>query len=213
MTAPGELGEVLREAQQLGFIGGTDLEAHVRHAEGFAAAIEARAVPATGMDLGSGGGLPGLVLAARWPSCDWWLLDASERRTSFLTGAVERLGWSGRVGILRGRAEELGHDPQWRGRMDVVTARSFGPPAVTAECGAGFLRPGGWLVVSDPPPSRSAPVAERWPAAGLAELGLEVAASAGSDSPTVQLCVLQQARPCPNRYPRRVGVPTKRPLF
>ena len=143
-----------------------------------------------------------------WPDSRWVLVDAGERRVAFLGAAVVALGLEERVSVVEGRAEELARRADLRGRFDLVVARGFGPPAVTAECGAGFLVVGGRMVVSEPPGGRPA----RWPVSGLARLGLEpepVACEAGGTS----YQVLRQATPCPDRYPRRVGIPAKRPLF
>ena len=99
--------------------------------------------PARWLDLGSGGGLPGLVLAQHWPDTPAVLLDASERRTAFLSEAVLELGWADRVHVVRARAEEAGSvHSGFRAGFDVVWARSFGSPPVTAECAAPFLKPG-----------------------------------------------------------------------
>jgi 16S rRNA (guanine527-N7)-methyltransferase len=65
---------------------------------------------------------------------------------------------------------------------------------------------GGVLVVSEPPGSQG----ERWPAAGLAELGLVRVETVDADA---RFQVLRQAEVCPDRFPRRVGVPARRPLF
>jgi len=145
--------------------------------------------------------VPGLVLALTWPASAWTFVDAGERRCRFLVEAAETLSLAGRVHIAQGRAEELGRDPALRGHADLVTARSFGPPGVTAECGSPFLAVGGRLLVSEPPVS-----AARWPEE-VATLGLRVGEQIGG----VQ--VLEQAAPCPERFPRRTGVPAKRPLF
>lgn len=177
---------------------------HVDHADGFIRAWDAPP-PARAVDLGSGGGVPGLVLAERWPGCSILLVDASERRTAFLRSAVVRLAFP-HVAVRRDRAEAIGRDPAVRGTADLVVARGFGPPAVTAECAAPLLRVGGRLVVSDPPD----PAADRWSNAGLRALGF---------GPPRQVrvpeafTVVEQAQPCPDRFPRRVGIPGKRPLF
>ena len=162
--------------------------------------------PPLALDLGSGGGVPGLPLALAWPLTEWVLVDAGERRAEFLGQAVAELGLGERVGVVRRRAEELGRDPAQRGRYPLVTARSFGSPAVTAECAAPLLAIGGRLIVSEPPLATG----HRWPAAALAGLGLEperlIRLQAGYQ-------VLRQVAPCPERFPRRSGVPAKRPLF
>lgn len=209
------LAELLREAQTLGFVGPGPVEPHLHHAEAFASAVSDP--PERAVDLGSGAGLPGLVLAGRWPSSSWRLVESNQRRAGFLSAAIDRLGLADRVVVDPRRAEEVGRDLQVRGQSDLVVARSFGPPAVVAECGAPLLTVGGQLVVSEPP--RDDP--GRWPAAGVAELGLlveppesspgAVTESAGGAAPrTVRLRLV---RPCPERFPRRVGVPGKRLLF
>ncbi len=171
------------------------------------------------MDLGSGGGVPGLVLAERWPAAGAVLLDANQRRARFLAEHVGSLGWEERVTVACLRAEEAGRDPAYRGCLPVVTARSFGVPAVVAECGAPLLQVGGILVVSEPPVGRrphpggdEAEVGHpgRWPLEALAELGLRPLAF---ESGRFSYQVLLQEAPCPPRYPRRTGVPEKRPLY
>lgn len=88
-----------------------------------------------------------------------------------------------------------------------MVARLFGPSAVTAECAAPLLETGGVLIVSEPPTE----AVGRWSSSGLAELGLAwvtvVAGEAG------RFAVLRQVEPCPERFPRRTGIPAKRPLF
>jgi 16S rRNA (guanine527-N7)-methyltransferase len=206
------LTEVLERSRGLGFLGPGSVRLHVDHATGFAAGIEP--APAHFLDLGSGGGVPGLVLARRWPESRAVLLDARDRRCGFLREAVRDLGLAERVVVVWARAEEAGHRDYLRGAFDLVVARGFGPPAVTAECGAPFLRVGGTLAVSEPPVDGDAegPLAAsgRWAAAGLARLGLAVGRS-WTDGYRYQ--ALDQVEPCPSRYARNPGVPAKRPLF
>ncbi len=161
--------------------------------------------PRRALDLGSGGGLPGLPLALRFPTSEWLLLDGSVTRAEFLREAVGRLSLSERVAVRAQRAEEAGRT-DLRGRFDLVTARSFGPPAVTAECAAPFLIAGGLLLVAEPPGSGG----ERWPADGLARLGLVLVRTVAEPS---AVALLRQETACPPGYPRRTGVPAKRPLF
>ncbi len=207
----GQLEALLGESQQQGFIGPVDLAVHIQHAQGFAAAIPEAEVPGRVLDLGSGGGLPALVLADRWTSTSFWLVEASQRKAGFLARAVEELGWAGRVVTLHGRAEDFGLQADLRASVDLVTARGFGPPGVTAECAAPFLRVGGRLVVSEPPRDDVAEQLSRWPVDGLQGLGMvgqqAVVASGG------HFAVLGQVAVCSDRYPRRVGIPAKRPLF
>lgn len=198
MTAA-PLVAVLGEARDLGFLGPGPIEFHVEHAHAYLAALEG--VAGAALDLGAGGGVPGLVLAGERPDLAWTFLDAMTKRTAFLERAVATLGLS--VTVLTGRAEELGREH--RQRYGAVVARSFGAPAVTAECASPFLAVGGRLVVSEPPDG-----GDRWPAAGLAELGMGPAAALTGPP---ALAVVRQEVSCPDRYPRRTGVPSKRPLW
>lgn len=181
-------------------VGPGDPREHLEHARRLATQLDE---PATALDLGSGAGIPGLALAGLWPASTWVLVDAAARRVALLAEAVEDLGWHDRVRVLHGRAEELGHQAELRHAFDLVTARSFGPPAVTAECGGAFVREGGVLAVTEPPGSAG----ERWPGDGLSLLGL----APGSRSPGLQL--LRRFQDLDDRFPRRAGIPAKRPLF
>lgn len=109
------------------------------------------------------------------------------------------------MAVVRGRAEVLAHDPTHRERYELVVSRAFGAPAVTAECGAGFVAVGGRLVVSEPP-ERS----ERWPPGALEPLGLGPARPCRE---TASFVVLRKEAPTPAVFPRRAGMPAKRPLF
>ncbi len=197
---------MLAEGQHLGFFGPGDMERHVEHAERFLLAD----LPTRGfaLDLGSGGGVPGLVLALATPGVKWVLLESALRRTAFLERAVTLLDLDGRVTVVRGRAEEFGRLEERRTLFSLVTARSFGPPPVVAECAAPLLAEDGLLVVSEPP---DADPERRWPAEGLALLGLERGRLLGDERGHVR--ELWRRGPLDDRWPRAVGVPAKRPLW
>ncbi len=122
--------------------------------------------------------------------------------------------------MIRARAEDAGRDPRLRQGFQVVWARSFGSPPVTAECAAPFLRVGGLLVVSEPPPqsrrpatrarSPADPTAGRWPREALAELGLDPWSRCGEGSATRSS---SRWKPVPNAFPDGPGVAAKRPLY
>jgi 16S rRNA (guanine527-N7)-methyltransferase len=203
----GPLLEVLARARRLDLVGRTSPDRLIAHARGFVGAIEP--APRRALDLGSGAGLPGLVLALHWPDSQWTLVDASERRTTFLRDAVAHLDLDGRVAVEHGRAEDLAYRPGLRARIDLVVARSFGPPATVAECAAGFLAVGGQLVVSEPPGGDP----DRW--APLGELDLGLRPERVVDDPAIEgtYQVLVQATLAPDHLPRRAGRPAKDPLF
>ena len=206
-----------------GFLGPGPVDVHVRHAWPL---VDELAGLGTIVDLGSGGGVPALVLAVALPASNWALVEAQQRRAVWLTDAARALGVADRVLVLHERAEVTGRGP-WRGRAAAVVSRAFGPPAVTAECAAPLLAVGATCWVSEPPGPgggrRSAGThgpagdegpasvegsgGDRWPAGGLAELGLSFARRAPG------WAGLTAVAACPDRYPRRVGIPAKRPLF
>jgi 16S rRNA (guanine527-N7)-methyltransferase len=180
----------------------------VAHAHGFAVVAEEEfgGVPPSFLDLGSGGGLPGLVLLDRWrvPGA---LLDSSQRRCAFLREVLSWPDSPAGATVLEGRAEDLARRVDLREAFPLVTARSFGPPAVTAECASAFVSVGGVLIVSEPPGTQGS---ERWPATSMARLGLE---PRGLRRRSAGFQVIAKVSPSPDAYPRAVGVPGRRPLF
>jgi 16S rRNA (guanine527-N7)-methyltransferase len=198
---------LLEDGRERGALGPGPVEAHLEHSEKLAATVDG-AFAGRFLDLGSGGGIPGLVLLAAWPGATGTLLDAQRRRCWFLEAAVREVGVEARATVACGRAEVLARRPDLRGAYDLVVARGFGSPATTAECAVGFLRRGGRLVVSEPPGD---PDPARWPAEGLGELGLagpEVRGGSGG-----RFAVLTAEAPPAARWPRRDGVPGRRPLW
>ena len=204
MEAPPALRAVLEDARAQGFLGPGPVDEQVQSGLGFLEVIGEGAERV--LDLGSGGGVPGLVLAGFLPTPRLTLLEVGRRRAAFLRAAVGRLGWHGRVEVVEERAEEAARDPARRGRFPIVVARSFGPPPVAAECGAPFLTIGGRLIVAEPPEEMG-----RWPVEALGLLGLAVEDRVVARNRSFE--VLRQVSRCPDRFPRRTGVPAKRPLF
>ena len=158
------------------------------------------------LDLGSGGGIPGLVVACERPESEGILLDAGHRRCEFLREAIAAIPLP-HVSVSEGRGEVLARS--FEQPVDVVVARSFNTPAVTAEIAARFLRPGGTLIVSEPP---AALANERWPAEGLGKLGLEFVEVDSVDD-EIHLAVIRKVDDTPEQYPRRDGKPAKTPLW
>lgn len=199
------LEDVLTDARDLGFLGPGAIAPHIAHARAFVDALPH--APRRFLDLGSGGGLPGLVIALDVPTASGVLLDSSKRRTDFLRASVEKLGLTPRLDVVCDRAETASREATLRGAFDLVTARSFAAPAVTAECAVGFLEAGGVLVVSEPPTSDP----ERWPEVGLARLGLTATGRAATDHG--HFAIFEAVDVAALEWPRRVGIPAKRPLW
>ena len=98
------------------------------------------------VDLGSGGGFPGIPLAVAVPARRALLVDSVAKKARFLTAAVDALGLAGQVEAFTGRAEELAADRRHRDRWPAVVARAVGPLAEVVELGLPLVAPGGLLV-------------------------------------------------------------------
>ena len=159
---------MLRESQRLGFLGARPVEQAAEHAAAFATALGPLRDGARLIDLGSGGGLPGLVLADLFPRCSITLVDRRQKRTDFLARAVRRLGHE-HVAVREvdaavvARDVEAGAEPPF----DAVTARGFGPPDVTLRLARRLVWEGAAIVISEPP------TGERWDQDLLRGLGLD----------------------------------------
>ena len=171
-----DLLAALERPHRLGTIGG-DLEEQLAHCASFSSVLSqvlGDHIPERGCDLGTGGGLPGVALASMWPTMQWTLVDMRTARADEVERTILRLGLHDRVDVHGIEAQFLGHDEHHREQYDIVVARAFGPPSVTAECAAGLVRPNGVFVVSEPPESGGPGeqlTEPRWDVAGLAELG------------------------------------------
>lgn len=197
----------LEESRARGFLGPGAVEPQIEHATGFAQCWEEifSHSPGNLLDLGSGGGLPGLVLVQRW-DCRTVLLDSMVKRMNFLREVLTWPGAPDDVEVITARAESVARDPALEVSFNLVTARSFGPPAVVAECATRFLCLGGALVVSEPPEDDH----QRWESNVLETIGFE---DQGRVRHGAAYRVLIKVAPTPEELPRDVGVPGKRPLF
>lgn len=159
---------VLRESQRLGLLGARPVEEAAEHAAAFAAGLGELPAGTRLIDLGSGGGLPGLVLAELLPQCSILLVDRRQKRTDFLQRAVRRLGLE-HVEVREAdvstiaQAVASGVEPPF----GVVTARGFGPPERTLRLARRLIDDTGTIVISEPPSG------ERWDQGFLEALGLE----------------------------------------
>ena len=190
---------------------------HIEDALGAACVIETtifRPDDATPiLDVGSGGGIPGLVWAILWPGAPVTLLEATGKKAAFLECAARTLELEG-VRVVNERAETLAHASDHRERYGLVTARAVAPMSVLAELTLPFVRLGGWVAAI-----KGVEIAEELAAAegALARLGAtgeppQVCSYRRSDGASASVCFVSKARPTPSVYPRRPGVPVRRPL-
>lgn len=152
---------VLEESQRLGFLGDRALPEVIEHARSFVDALDG--VEGTVADMGSGGGVPGLVIAHDRPDVKVLLIDRRAARTDFLDRMVRRLRWTQRVEV---RCADVADLIDGAASIDAAVARGFGPPDVTLSMGSRLVRPGGRIVISEPPEG------DRWPPELLDDLGV-----------------------------------------
>ena len=187
----------LERSHRLGMIGG-DLDDQLAHCASFVRVLGEFVPldePRLAADLGTGGGVPGVYMAAATPSWIWRLIEIRTGRADELERQVARLGLDTEVDVRP--AQLVGQDPDHRARYDVVTAREFGPPPLVAECAAGLVRDGGIVVVSEPPDTAQG---DRWPPAGLAAWGFGPVERRLEGSS--HFAVLRKTGTTPNEVPR-----------
>lgn len=146
-----------------------------------------------------------MVLAVCWPDTNWVFVDRRSRSEMFVSWAVGLLELGARAGFRCGDAAALARGPDLAGSIDLVVARAFGPPAVTAECATGFLPIGGRLLVSEPAAEDPA----RWPAVPLARLGLAVRRTGAAP----RFVEFGKEAPHETRFPRRAAAMQREPLY
>ncbi len=149
-------------------------------------------------DVGSGGGLPGLVLGVARPERELHLIEATARKAAFIAEAAGRIGVGAQIHAER--SEDVARGPL-RDACACVVARALAPPPVAAELCLPLCRPGGRLVLW----SREAASADL--AAAAAALGGEIV-----PPECAGVLVVAKRGATPERFPRRPGMAAKRPL-
>lgn len=168
------LVQILTEAKRIGTIGSASCADVIRHSAYFADALPADVDRV--LDLGSGAGVPGLIVAVLRPQLRVTLVDRRAKCTDTLHRAVSILGLGERVEVCCDDAEHMSRLPHWHRSFDAAMSRGFGPPLPTLALSALFVRLGGVVVVSEPP----ADMPDRWQGIDLARMGLSSPQRIGS---------------------------------
>jgi 16S rRNA (guanine527-N7)-methyltransferase len=157
------------------------------------------------IDIGSGGGLPAIPLALARPDIQFTLLEANARKSAFLEHVAGTLGLRN-VAVLSGRAEEFGRRPALREQFDRAISRAAARPAVLLELALPFVTPGGDLIAQVTPfDPHLLDLAARLLGGGPPRLLRPLAGGSA-------LLVVDKLAPTPNDFPRRVGLPNRKPL-
>jgi 16S rRNA (guanine527-N7)-methyltransferase len=182
-------------------------EAYARHVEdALAGAPLVGTEPGHLIDVGSGTGVPGIVLAIAEPDRPVTLLEANGRKAAALGGIVAELGLTN-VAVVAARAEVAARESPYRDGCAVAVCRALAPPPVAAELCLPFVRPGGLLVMW----TAMADLEAVGRVAEVLGAALERTVRYGED-PRRQLVAIRKRTATPARFPRRDGMAAKRPL-
>jgi 16S rRNA (guanine527-N7)-methyltransferase len=174
--------------------------------------LTAAGLPLRLIDVGTGAGLPGLVIKIARPELDVTLLDATAKKVSFLQYIIDTLNLD-RVGAIHGRAEELGHDRRYRGGFGLSTARAVASLPALMELCLPLVSVGGWAVLP-----KGSDIDGELAEAERANrtLGGRIDSSNTleyvHDAPVTRVVIVAKIHETPSRFPRRSGLPAKEPL-
>lgn len=163
------------------------------------------------VDIGSGAGFPGLILAMARPEVDVTLVESDQKKSQFLNLAREELGLN-RVHVVCRRVEEVGHDPACRESFDFCTSRAVAAMNIMLEYGLPLIKVNGRLLLWKGRNYKSE----------LEEAQNALLTLGGTVEDIVHYTLMEKldrviisltkTSSTPQKYPRRVGVPSKRPL-
>jgi 16S rRNA (guanine527-N7)-methyltransferase len=161
------------------------------------------------VDVGTGGGLPGLPLKIARPDLSVTLIEADQSKAAFLVQACAKLGLTD-VEVIARRAEEAGRDDRLRESFDLAVARALAPTPVLVELCLPLVRVGGRLLAQKTDKEEVAAAARAIELLGGSLDALVAAPSSARRSGTVM--IVSKVKPTPAAYPRRPGVPGRKPL-
>ncbi len=162
------------------------------------------------IDIGSGAGVPGIPLKIVEPSLQIALVEATRRKSEFLEAVVADLDLTG-VEIVTKRAEEAGHDSRYRSAFDFATAKALAPLRTLAELTLPFVRMGG-LVVAPKGKEAEGEVKDAQTALETLKGGVRAVELIPLAQPEQYVVLIDKELPTPAQFPRRPGMPAKRPL-
>jgi 16S rRNA (guanine527-N7)-methyltransferase len=164
------------------------------------------------IDVGTGAGLPGIPLKIVFPDIKLTLLEATAKKADFLSHIVEKVGL-GSVEIVVGRAEEVAHQPQYREGFELVLSRAVAALPALVELALPFCALGGSFIAQkkgaiDEEIGRAAKAISLL-GGRLRELKRVDLAELADER---YLVIIDKVSPTPEKYPRRPGIPAKRPI-
>ena len=163
------------------------------------------------LDIGAGAGFPSLPMKILFPELDVTIIDSLNKRINFLHLLAEELGLSG-VHFYHGRAEDFAQDKAFRAQFDIVTARAVARMQVLSELTIPYLKVGGRLLALK---ASNAPEELEEAKNALNLLFSKVEDNLQYELPNGDpryITLVEKKKETPNKYPRKAGIPNKRPL-
>ena len=186
-----------------------EIEAHIQDslaAQDFIALDQQNLV-----DLGSGAGFPALLLAIACPTLSVTLVESDLKKSDFLRQAIQELNLE-RVQVIRDRAENVGHNPQYREQFDLCSSRAVAGANVLLEYGLPLLKPGGLMLMWKSKAWQEEMAQTDHALELLGGVTEQVYTYTLLEEKDRTIVAIRKIAPTPEQYPRRVGIPTKRPL-
>ncbi len=164
------------------------------------------------VDIGTGAGLPGIPLKILWPGIELTLIEATAKKADFLHHLVSKLGLDN-IEIVVGRAETVAHDAEYREKFDLVVSRAVASLPALVELTLPFCNVGGSFIAQKKG-DIELEVSQATRAISLLGGSLrEVKRVEMEEFADVRwLVVIDKVKPTPHQYPRRPGIPAKRPI-
>lgn len=164
------------------------------------------------IDVGTGAGFPGIPLKIARPDLEVALLDSLRKRTHFLQAVVDQLALDGVI-VVHGRAEEIGRNAQYRESFDISLSRAVAPLNILAEYCLPLVRVGGFfLAMKGPDIQQEIAQAQRaFVLCGGRSLSNSFVLPISGDPRS--LVIVEKMAKTPDQYPRRPGIPEKKPLI
>ena len=201
------LEQAWKPARHAGAIGTQSVDSLRDHALGFIINEWRRHEGLHLVDIGTGAGVPGILLSVELPESRWTLIDRSRRRCDYTNRAVQVLKLGDRVSVRHTRAGQFSRSCDGRERFDGATARLFGPVTELAECGLPLLKVGASLVVSV-----SRATSDQWMNTDLTDkTGCEVASHWTTRHGS--FIAIKRIKPPPDALPRRAAARRRSPLL
>lgn len=163
------------------------------------------------LDIGAGAGFPSLPMKILCPDLEVTIIDSLNKRINFLTLLSDELGLAG-VHFYHGRAEDFAHDKQFRAQFDTVTARAVARMQVLSELTIPYLKVNGQLIALKASSAEDELLEAK---NALSVLFSKVVKNVDYQLPNGDprtLTIVEKKKETPNKYPRKAGMPNKRPL-